>query len=857
VAPDPQTARIVAFPDLKPATRRDLMRGEQGTEFEFGQRLFANFGDGTVLDYGDWDDRAMTEMLAKDGQSAAIEAVLTLPIRQASRAIEPAKGDNGEAEFCNSVLMAPHTSGGMKTPMQDVVGQITSSQIYRKAFFELVYGIRDTDGKVTLEKVAYRPSATCELKRDIKSGAMDGFRQQVYGFGGQLTAKPGKVPGYVEIPRVRSYVHINGKHRQPLTGTSEFDVAFWALAYNSEVQTPSGPVPIKDIMPGDYVFGVNGKPTPVLDVIPRGTRMMYRVGFKDGTSVECDADHLWGVYDAQRSPDFRYQVMSTADLLAAGVRRHGRAGRDHRFGVPRCEPVEYPARELPIDPYIMGAWLGDGSIRPDVHGVRRYAATLACEEPDIAGEVRRRLPSSMKLDQSNSNGKPIGDYHFRPVDAYRENAIRDGLVALGVNLKSPERFIPEIYLTASVSQRLDLLRGLMDTDGSIEKGISGGGNHSRYYTKSPRLAEDVQRLVRSLGGTAIPRAIADRTPRVEISTRECPFFLPRKANLWRRGGRLPAVKIVSIEPTEEKECLCITVGAEDGLFLTNDFIVTHNCHKTKLKVIFLWLQFLEQQSLPKVIVYGQDQREANARADDIASMRASGVAGFARGPQGAKDFEVLQSAGAGASQFADALAFLETWQTASVLAGFTGLSSLAAMGKGSLALSQDQSAFFLKSRQAISMEIAGSLTNDVIAPLVTLNFGPGASYPTFKFGALTDESSSQLVGLFQAMSVAPSLQVPPAILDLITERLATVLNLDVDAVTQIVQQGAKDREAHVVATAPPGMPKEAAASLGRLAGGTAAATRVAQQALTQAGREPLPENIAEPYSMPVLGIPKA
>jgi hypothetical protein len=511
VAPDPQkakTAKIVAFPDLTPATRKDLMRGELGSEFERGQ-MYGYYGAGDVFDYGTVTSRDYSTMLTRDGQAAALEAVLTLPIRQASRAIEPSKGDSGEAEFCNSVLMAPHTSGGMKTPMQDVIGQVTSSQVYRLAYFEKCWQIREPDGKVTYEKLAYRPPATCELKRDARTGAMDGFRQARWMFGGLVQPqKSSSLPGWVEIPRVKSYVHVNGKHRQPLTGISELEVCHWA-------------------------------------------------------------------------------------------------------------------------------------------------------------------------------------------------------------------------------------------------------------------------------------------------------------------------------------------------------------YSTKLKIIWLWLNFLEQQSLPKVVVYGQDQREANARADDIASMRASGVAGFTRGPQGAKDFEVLQSAGSGASQFADALAFLETWQTASVLAGFTGLASLASMGKGSLALSQDQSAFFLKSRQAISMEIAESITHDVIAPLVTLNFGPSAAYPTFKFGALTDESSSQLVGLFQALSVAPALQVPPAILDLITERLATVLNLDVDAVSQIVQQGAKDREAHVVATAPPGMPKEAAASLGRLAGGTAAATRVAQQALAQAGREPLPEDIAQPFGMPTLGVPKA
>jgi hypothetical protein len=287
---------------------------------------------------------------------------------------------------------------------------------------------------------------------------------------------------------------------------------------------------------------------------------------------------------------------------------------------------------------------------------------------------------------------------------------------------------------------------------------------------------------------------------------------------------------------------------------TSELDLCYWVHQTKLKLLFIWYQFLEQQSLPKVIVYGQDQREANAKADDIASLRSSGVVGFARDPQGAKSFELLEGSGKGASQFADALSFLETWQTASVLAGFTGLSSLAAMGRGSLALSQDQSAFFLKSRQAISLEIAESMTHEVLAPLVTLNFGPGASYPRFEFGALSDESGSQLVTLFQALAVAPALQVPAGILDIITERLATFLNLDVSAVTEIVQQGAKDRADQAVAQAPPGMPPQSAAALGHLAGGTAAATAIAKKALAHAGQQPLPEDISQPYSVPNFGV---
>lgn len=499
-----QNAKIVAFPDLKPSTRSQLMRGELGTSFDSSDRMYAFYGKGEVFDYGTWDARDVGVMLTRDGQAAALEAVLTLPIRQASRAIEKTKGDKGEAEFCRSVLMEPHTAGGMKTPLQDVIGQVTSAQTYRQSFHEKVFAQRDSDGKIIYEKLAWRPVSTCELRRDARTGAFDGFRQRQWLVGGESrTRAQGSTPGYVDIPAIRSFVYVNGKHRQPLTGTSELDICYW-------------------------------------------------------------------------------------------------------------------------------------------------------------------------------------------------------------------------------------------------------------------------------------------------------------------------------------------------------------CYQTKLKLIFLWYQYIEQQSLPKVLVYGQSAREANAHADDIASMRASGVVGFERPPQGAKQFEILESAGKGAGQFSEALSFLETWQVSSVLAGFTGLASLASLGRGSLALSQDQSAFFLKSRQAVTAEMEAAITHDVLAPLVTLNFGPDAAYPTFKFGALTDESDTALVGLFQAMSVAPALQVPAGILDIITTRLATFLNLDVSAVEQIIQQAAKDRAAQAPAAAP-GMPPQAAAQLGSLAGGVDAAHKIAQKALKESNAAPLPEDMAQPFSVPNFG----
>jgi intracellular multiplication protein IcmO len=304
--------------------------------------------------------------------------------------------------------------------------------------------------------------------------------------------------------------------------------------------------------------------------------------------------------------------MSTRDLMRVGLKHH-KSG--WRFGVPRCRPVEYPERELPLDPYILGAWLGDGRI-----GQRR--ARFCSFEPDdfIVDEIRRRLPASMKLVREGTAER--GWYEFRPVIRRGANPVRDALDDLNVRVTSSERFIPPIYLRASVKQRWDLLKGLMDTDGSARNSrgrVAGSGSlsvHPRYYTKSRRLAEDVRSLARSLGGNAVLFDYGpDRAIAVDISVDECPFLLPRKASLWMEGQsslahrEFPENKIISIEPTAVRESRCITVGTGglsagggdadqrstsiqvdpgDGLFLTNDYIVTHNCHQTQMKLLFLW-----------------------------------------------------------------------------------------------------------------------------------------------------------------------------------------------------------------------------------------------------------------------------
>jgi hypothetical protein len=615
MASDPQKAKVVAFPDLTPATRRDLMRGEIGTEFDQQSRVFGMYAGGDVFDYGEWSSRDVAVMLRRDGQASALEAVLTLPIRQASRAIEPGKHDAGEADLCHSVLFAPGTSGGMKTPLQDVIGQVTSAQIYRKSFHELLWNIREKDGAIALDGIAFRPTATCELKRDARTGRMDGFRQQVWQLGGfsgvPITTKQGILPGYVDIPRVKSFVHINGRHREPLTGTSELDLTYWALAHGSEVQTPDGPVPVEEITTGDFVFGSNGEPTRVTGVYPQGTVPAYRVTFSDDSSVECSADHLWTVSRHVNARRIVKETLSTREISSLPLRYDSKdkgqptGGRGRNLvWIDLCPEVQYPERDLPVDPYVLGAWLGDGCIgrhRHDGEGERTGHPSIACQDSDVSTieEIRSRLPGQIDLRKSGRNS-----YSFVDTLRWHQNSFKDALVALGVNKTSHEKFIPEIYLYSSPKQRWDLLRGLMDTDGGSDR-TRTRTDRSLFGTVSPRLAADVVRLVQSLGGKAtITRVTAPpegrmlngrevrhnhQLYRLEVRTPRNPFLLPRKAALWKGGEtrRSSARYITGIEPVGDRECTCISVEADDGLFLTNEFIITHNCYKTKLKLIFL------------------------------------------------------------------------------------------------------------------------------------------------------------------------------------------------------------------------------------------------------------------------------
>ncbi len=336
---------------------------------------------------------------------------------------------------------------------------------------------------------------------------------------------------------------------------------------NTPVLTPGGFVPIGSLRPGDCVIGSNGAPTAVVGVFPQGLQPTYKISFNDGAFTHCSQDHLWAVRSSSAKYRGRpYDVMTTEKLT----------GVLHRFmHIPMCQPVQFPAKAQLIDPYVMGVLLGDGTMGQYVR--------FDSEDQFIVEEVRQRVGTAVQVKLYRKTHYGITSPPGKP------NPILAACQQYGLIGKSADdKSIPHDYLYGSVEQRTALLQGLMDTDGTIDT------RHSFSFTSiSLQLARDVQELIWSLGGTA--KMNSRRTSythngrkqqgktsyRLHIKLPFCPFLLPRKraryvpeGNLQKQAHRL----VASIERVEDQESVCIQVAASDGLYLTENYIVTHNTH---------------------------------------------------------------------------------------------------------------------------------------------------------------------------------------------------------------------------------------------------------------------------------------
>lgn len=383
-----------------------------------------------------------------------------------------------------------------------------------------------------------------------------------------------------------------------------------ALAIDTPIPTSDGFKLLGDLQVGDCVFDENGNPCRVI----RATEVMYghtcyRVIFDDGAAIVADAEHQWltqtyserkNVYRRVQHPNMDFVkkrpqcqpksysgIRTTEDIRASLIDNHG--GTNH--AVALTEPVQYPAQLLPIPPYMLGAWLGDGT---------SSAAALTCADVEIVERIRAEGMPVGEGKARRNQGRALSYILGRSKDERTRDTlgryISEGLKPLlrGLNLLD-NKHIPECYKTASVSDRLALLQGLMDTDGHCKP-----NGRAEFTTINERLAIDVLELMRSLG--LKPRLYEGRATlggvdkgakyRVQVTTSTPIFSLKRKRERQIGGYRrdLNNRYIVAVEPIQSVPVRCIQVDSPNALYLAGrDYIVTHN---TSFGPPWLWREMM-------------------------------------------------------------------------------------------------------------------------------------------------------------------------------------------------------------------------------------------------------------------------
>lgn len=363
-----------------------------------------------------------------------------------------------------------------------------------------------------------------------------------------------------------------------------------AQPLDSSVLTPTGPKMMGEIAPGDFVIGANGKPTKVVSIHPLGQKQAFRVRFSDGSSTECCDDHLWTVTERWSRDSRKHHDPVTKPLrdLRQSLRADRSGQKAWNYQIPMTAPVEFSKTSLKIHPYVLGCLLGDGCFR-------HSSPTFTTSDEEMAETIGNLLPPSLsmircgEIEYRISTGKR-GHGQVNPVS----NALRE----LSLWMKtSHTKFIPDIYkYAASPEDRLELLRGLLDTDGWVHlRKRKMASAKVCYCSVSRQMVEDVRFVVQSLGGSAGMVSVTQLTGkkyertgvidpkdviyslRIAMPNGMNPFKLSRKKNKYvERSKYQPRRSIVSVEPSRITDVQCIRVEAEDGLYLTDDCIVTHN-----------------------------------------------------------------------------------------------------------------------------------------------------------------------------------------------------------------------------------------------------------------------------------------
>lgn len=348
---------------------------------------------------------------------------------------------------------------------------------------------------------------------------------------------------------------------------------------DSKVLTPNGWSLMKDIRVGSKILTPFDGVANVTAIFPQGEQDVYELITSDGRKCECGIDHLWTIRTTKQMHKYKTSggkwdwvtTITTGELIK-------RLEQGKKCFIPLPKAVEFKEKELPIHPYVLGVMIGDGCLTCTL---KSTSFGISNVEEDIINKVYELTNSSRIYRQPHSCTKI-----FFTEEASRYKSYLD---EVGLSTHSYDKFIPKIYLQGSIEQRRQLLFGLMDTDGSIE--LKGYTLSYSFSTTSERLKDDFIELCRSLGYKAKYR-IDPRAYKytkgvaydIVVMTDDCICSSNKHLDKYNSvcfdnrcyGRTNDHAPVVSIKKKRRTECQCILVDDEKHLYITDDYITTHN-----------------------------------------------------------------------------------------------------------------------------------------------------------------------------------------------------------------------------------------------------------------------------------------
>jgi lipopolysaccharide biosynthesis glycosyltransferase len=352
----------------------------------------------------------------------------------------------------------------------------------------------------------------------------------------------------------------------------------------SLIKTPDGWISMGDIKVKNVVCTPDGGTSFVTGVYPRGMDEIYRITFEDGRFADCTKDHLWKVYHENWRYDWKgnlvknpYKIKSLKEILEYKSKRP--------LYIPLPEPVFGKKVNLPIDPYVLGCLLGDGCFS------QKQSLQFSNGDNEIIKNIKNKLIKGYSIKRNSKFNFTITKEFGNKGETYR--TILKRLNLWGKH--SCDKFIPNIYKEAPSEDRFKILQGLMDTDG-----FAGLNSVISFYTISHQLALDVQYIVRSIGGLCkINKKERDMDIKINkvkycgesilytcLIRHDNPDLFFKTSRKKKRAVKIKKniirkCKIKKIEYIGRHKVQCIKIDHPESLYITNNFVVTHNTLPTQ------------------------------------------------------------------------------------------------------------------------------------------------------------------------------------------------------------------------------------------------------------------------------------